>query len=123
MKLKFLVLIRSPKAEKKIYKYNFKKAKALALKAKEKYADRPDVKVYLISCTKAIPPKPQWRRSTFKHLWCPYCAAERRFKDNKQWGTKQCPVCGITTADYWVKTYNHMWPSKEQLEKARRKNG
>lgn len=117
MRMKFLVLIRSPKAEKKIYRYNFKEAKEIALKAKEKYAHRSDVNVYLISCTKAFAPPDNWRSRTRKHLWCPYCGTERRFKDNKVWGTKQCPVCGITSSDYWVKHYNHMWDKKEGKKK------
>lgn len=108
--MKFQILIRSPRAEKRIYRYNLEDAKAIALEAKKKFKNRPDVEVYLISCTKALAPPSGWVRRKIKgYYWCPYCATERKFRPNNRWGTHQCTVCGITTSDYWVKTYNHLW--------------
>lgn len=108
--MKFQVLIRSPKTEKRVYRNSFKEAKALALKGKEMYKDRPDVQVYLISCQKAFAPPRGWVKRKMKHsYWCPYCGAERKFRPNHVWNVYQCPICNITTADYHVRKYNHLW--------------
>ncbi|BAF60349.1 hypothetical protein PTH_2168 [Pelotomaculum thermopropionicum SI] len=41
-------------------------------------------------------------------LWCPFCGEWRQFKANP-YGSKSCPVCNISTMDYWVKTVNGLW--------------
>jgi hypothetical protein len=121
--MKWGISIRSPKASKQIIKDSFKVAKALALKAKEKYSDRPDVQVDLISRTKAFaPPRDFIPRG--KRYWCPYCTKERMFKKSIRKDAKVCPVCGISDRDWYVKTYNHLWPSVAEMErKARERKG
>ena len=35
-------------------------------------------------------------------LWCPYYGEWKKFKTG-EYGYKRCPVCTISTADFWVK--------------------
>jgi len=120
--MKWMVLLRAPGQDKKVYRYSLKEAKELAIKAKKKYKHRDDVMVYLISCQKAFAPPEGWTRRRIKRsYWCPYCATERKFYRNNVWGTDQCGVCGITTSDFWVRTYNHLWNKDSTSKKKRAK--
>jgi hypothetical protein len=38
-------------------------------------------------------------------LWCPYCGEWRKYKADGC-GYKRCPVCTISTEDFWVKMAN-----------------
>ena len=40
--------------------------------------------------------------------WCPYCQGYHKFI-NGQGGYKQCPICGISDSDFYVKKYNNLW--------------
>lgn len=104
-------------------KDTLKEAKELAQKAKEKYKDRPDVQVEIISLHKAFYPPEGWEpRKTGHRFWCPYCHTERLFYYYKRWGTYRCPVCGISDRDYHVRRINKLWTREMlQLEKSRRK--
>jgi hypothetical protein len=118
--MKWAVSIRSPKASKLIIRYKLSEAKELTKKAKEKYRNRPDVQVDLISRTKAFAP-PQDFRPRGKRYWCPYCAKERMFRPDNSRDAKVCMVCGISDRDFYVRTYNHLWPSMASLEKKAKK--
>lgn len=83
---------------------------------------------YLVSLTNAIAPTVEpYIPSKRGHLWCPYCGAERRFTLYPPWATSRCEICGISTAEFWVKQYNRLWgPSsnkkgKEGNKKERKK--
>jgi ribosomal protein L37E len=41
-------------------------------------------------------------------IWCPYCGEWRSFSPGP-YGRKVCPDCGISEADFWVKTANNNW--------------
>lgn len=38
-----------------------------------------------------------------KKMYCPYCGRLEK------WNKKECPVCGISDNEFWVKTYNDVW--------------
>ena len=38
--------------------------------------------------------------------WCPYCSTKAIFVKNKKLGVRQCPFCGISENDYFVKKVN-----------------
>lgn len=121
------MLVKSPTQEKAVYKDKLVDAKELALKAKKKYKGTV-VQVYLISCHKAFGPPEGWERRRIKrYYWCPYCASERKFRQDNARGEDVCTVCGISTADYWVKTYNHLWPTVDRdgnvIKVGKKKNG
>lgn len=83
-------------------------AEAFADKARKRFKD--EVGVYVVSCTKAYPPKDtDMIKLKSGKLWCPYCRRVCRFPGGAKNGYT-CPICGITDLDFWVKTYNHMWP-------------
>lgn len=119
---KWGVVIMSPKAQKRLkIDGPLKKAKKIALMAKEKYKDRPDVQVYLFSRNDTFAPPEDWRPRKGRHFyWCPYCGKERKFYLNPRWSTYQCPVCTMTTADYYIKLYNRLW-EKEVMEAEKKK--
>lgn len=52
-------------------------------------------------------PTPPSESSSIRGYYCPYC------KHWEYWKTtllgKVCPICGISTNDYYVKNYNHLW--------------
>lgn len=112
------VSIRSVKAQKMLIYEKFKKAKQVALAAKEKYASRPDVIIELISRSKAYPPPAKLKRQG--RLWCPYCCKLRAFYWDTQFDLNRCPICGISDHDYYVRTYNNLWQSQLSDKKVRR---
>lgn len=67
--------------------------------------------VYLISCTKAIPPPPGFNPNGTP-VWCPYCGAEREFVYYPRWETKVCSICGISDRDYHLRRFNKSWPGE-----------
>lgn len=75
--------------------------KAAELKRKHK-----DWKIYVISLTVPFktPNKPNpCKRGVY---WCPYCRAWREYYWDDWVGRWKCPVCGISTRDYYVKQCN-----------------
>ena len=75
---------------------------------------------YLVSCSNSIPPPENYLPSRGL-LWCPYCGTERKFKWYPSWEESICPICGISTAHFYVKTYNHLWPSADGKEPKKKK--
>jgi hypothetical protein len=72
------------------------------------------IEVAVVSGRKAyrIPESKKFNREPGM-LWCPYCVEWRRFKEfalkkeNYVTGADfRCPVCTISTADYFVRKYN-----------------
>lgn len=74
------------------------------------------LKPAIISVNKAWrPTKDQEDKRRPGDLWCPYCIKWRQFKlfsiKRKNYTSEaflRCPVCTISTNDYWVKHYNGM---------------
>lgn len=70
----------------------------------------------VISANKAYPPtKKQEEKRRAGDMWCPYCIRWRSFKlyalKRKNYTTDaflRCPVCTISTNDFFVRKYNGM---------------
>jgi hypothetical protein len=89
---------------------------------------RQGIKPSIISANKA------WRPTAAQEanrrpgdLWCPYCIKWRRFKlfaiRRKNYVTEaflRCPVCTVSTNDFWVKRYNNMLEHMSESELMRR---
>jgi hypothetical protein len=43
-----------------------------------------------------------------KKVWCPYCAAERRFPLDEFVNVNRCTVCGVSITEYWVRAFNRL---------------
>ncbi len=87
----------------------------------------PDKMFYIFNRTKPTPaPKGYMPRGS--KMWCPYCAAERKFI---KWSTNPkkyscCEVCGILDANWNVRKENGLWESvtyNEEGELVVRKRG
>lgn len=76
-------------------------------------------KVYILNMTQAVMPPSNYHRSSRKHLWCTLCGAERRFIPN-EFEEKCCPVCRLSTADFYIKTANNLW-AKDLIERRKKK--
>lgn len=67
------------------------------------------LKVHLVHTLAKGPPedvKPP-RKNT---LWCPYCRDWRKFVSSQySHDRKICEVCGISTRDFYVRKFNHLW--------------
>lgn len=44
-----------------------------------------------------------------KQMWCPYCSCPVIFLKDKEFNVRECPLCGISDRDYYVKLVNKMW--------------
>jgi len=106
-----------PRKEGESLKACLERTKKIAKVIRKKYIHRDDVKVEIISRQKAFP-KPEDVRLRKGELWCPYCRKPRKFR---KWQTIEidgieypssdyrCIVCGMSTRDFWVRTYNNLW--------------
>ena len=50
--------------------------------------------------------KPRPRGLLFRQTWCPYCWAERKFKQHSVRKLRCCEICGISENDYYVQETN-----------------
>lgn len=41
------------------------------------------------------------------YSWCPYCSMTIQLAKDKKLGIKRCPVCGISSKDYYMKSANY----------------
>jgi len=64
--------------------------------------------LHFVDVYKASPIDELKHRSSARQVWCPYCQSWQIFKSQKL-THKQCPVCGVSDQDYWLKKYNHTW--------------
>lgn len=54
--------------------------------------------------------KPKQKKSDKRLVyWCPYCGEWEFFIDKDANGYLHCRLCGVSTNDYDVKKYNHLW--------------
>jgi len=72
----------------------------------------PNLMFYVFNRTKPSP-APQNYFPKGSKMWCPYCAAERKFI---KWPTNPkkyncCEICGILDADWHVRKENKLWSS------------
>lgn len=51
-------------------------------------------------------PKPWQFDLTDGRTWCPYCRAGREFWEDKEYEVWRCPVCAISSSDYYVRRCN-----------------
>jgi rubrerythrin len=75
-------------------------------KAKEIKEKHPNWEVKVISLTVPfkVPNKP--KPSGHDIYWCPYCRGWYRYHWDEEMGLWVCPVCGISTRDYYVRQSN-----------------
>jgi hypothetical protein len=74
------------------------------------------LKPSIISSNKSWPPtQAQEKNRRTGDMWCPYCIKWRRFRlfriHKASYTTDafmRCPICTISTNDYWVRKYNQM---------------
>lgn len=107
-----------PRREGESLKGCLDRTKRAAIRLKEKYRHRKDIIIEIISRRKAFPPPEDYtpRRNL---LWCPYCRKPRQFKrgqlievDNISFISqdRRCVVCQMSDNDFYVRTYNNLWP-------------
>ena len=102
-------VVVKPKGNNRIIKKFTDKEEALKYYKKVlKLEGNYKVIVGFVSLTEAFPPdEEKTEKKRKKELWCPYCNEYRRFK--KEENRTCCEVCGISTEDFWTKTYNNLW--------------
>lgn len=107
-----------PQREGETLRSCLERTKKAVRKIKKKYAHRDDLIVEIISRRVAFK-KPEDLRLKHNHLWCPYCRKARQFKTGQVVeidgityvsSERRCVVCQMSDNDYYVKTYNHLWP-------------
>lgn len=95
------------------------RTKHYAKAIREKYKHRDDVIVEIISRKHVFQP-PTDLKLRSGHLWCPYCAKQRRFRkgmllefDSISYvsDARCCEICTISENDYYVKDFNGLWPA------------
>jgi hypothetical protein len=96
---------------------NEKEADDFYAKVQEDFVNDKLVEIYKVSAKTPIPVnleivKPKQKKVDKNHplLWCPYCGNWRNFKLDSN-ANLACRVCGISTNDFYVKKYNHLWGS------------
>lgn len=67
------------------------------------------LKAHLVHTRTAGPPKDA-KPPVKNMLWCPYCRDWRKFV-SAQYDSdlKICEICGISTRDFDVRKFNHLW--------------
>ena len=73
----------------------------------------PNHKVYLVSLTNHIPPPQDYITTKMGVYWCPFCGEERRYYTLDDGDMKICPICHISTREYWVRNCNKIWPKAQ----------
>lgn len=73
------------------------------------------LKAYLVHTHPEGPPKDA-KPSGKNMLWCPYCRDWRKFVPS-EYGPdlKVCEICGISTRDFYVRKFNHLWEGVSSL--------
>ena len=66
------------------------------------YSDK-EIQVYSVS-SNPIEPEEEPKKLRGKH-YCPYCGQVNKFKQG-EFGSRVCPVCGISEQDFYIKKYN-----------------
>lgn len=97
---------------KKFKRFDGPKPTLAVERAKELKREGKEVAVVSSSKAFSIPPSKVYDREPGM-LWCPYCVAFRRFKiyalKREHYVAEaklRCPVCSISTDDYYVKKHN-----------------
>ena len=85
----------------------------------------PEVEVIPVDTREAHPPRGDIPK---KGYWCPYCQSWEYWSVDSS-GSHRCPICGISSREYYVKKYNDLWAanmksktSKKRMDKAAKKN-
>lgn len=114
--LAVMVILRGKKAQRKFPDESM--GRVFFKRAKERFGVD---NTYLISLTKAIPPPEEFiPRKAQKKYWCPFCGDERRFKHNSRLDSDECPICGITDREFYVRKYNNLWPMSDDKKRTLR---
>lgn len=83
------------------YFYTYKSAKLFIDKVME---ECPWAEFYWVDVHEAHK-IPEGEEIPKKKMWCPYCQTIQEFK-RSQGGYKNCPICGISDQDFYVKCMN-----------------
>lgn len=126
MLISWKVLWTKPEGGKSYKKFVDKSPKEAIAFGKE--LKRQGIRPSIISSNKAWPPtKEQEINRRPGDIWCPYCIKWRRFKlfaiRKKNYTTDaflRCPVCTISTNDFYVKKYNGMLEHMSESEMIKR---
>lgn len=80
------------------------------------------LKAHLVHTHAEGPPK-DVKSPNKNMLWCPYCRDWRKFVSSRyDSDTKVCKICGISTRDFYVRKFNHLWGGYHStLKRGRRK--
>lgn len=67
------------------------------------------LKAHLVHTRAEDPPKDA-KPPRKNMLWCPYCRDWRKFVSAQYDSSlKICEICGISTRDFYVRKFNHLW--------------
>lgn len=103
----------------------FKNANPLKLfwkKLKEEhrqYDDSYSFEYFTVNKCVALPPPPDFELGS--DHWCPYCRSPRLFIENSNRDVRECNVCSISDRDFYVRKYNLLDPTWEEIQRMRRK--
>lgn len=79
------------------------------------------LKVHLIH-TLAKGPSEDEKPPRKNMLWCPYCRDWRKFVSSQySQDRKICEICGISTRDFYVRKFNHLWEEVSHIKRRRGK--
>lgn len=77
-------------------------------------------KIFLVNNSTPIDIPQDYSPQSRGTYYCPYCGEERRYKTDEL-GNKVCPVCLISSNDFYVKTFNNLWEHASIKKKEKRR--
>jgi len=99
------------KVGKKKLTFTFTSIETLELFCQKVRQEYPDLLFYIYNRTTPTL-APQGYHPKKNKMWCPLCAAERKFvKWHINPKYKVCEICGISDADWNVRKTNNLWES------------
>ena len=79
------------------------------------------LKAHLVHTCAEDPPKDA-KPPRKNMLWCPYCRNWRKFISSRYGhDPKVCEICDISTRDFYVRKFNHLWEEVSSLHIKRRR--
>ena len=116
------VLWTTPEGKKKFRRFEGKKPSDAVQFAKSLKSQ--GLKPNVISANKAFPPtKEQAENRRANQVWCPYCLRWRTFKlfalrraTYTTDAAMRCPICTISTNDFFVRKYNGFLEHMDESE-------
>lgn len=66
-------------------------------------------KAVAIRLNDPLPPPKGWKPEGRGHYWCGFCVKARKFVHDQRLGLTKCPVCGMSTRNWYVRQHNNLW--------------